>query len=180
MSIKIISEDFPLDENGNNNKYFKASELIAQMELDSISDPLKEKIKLVYKFYHGDPDWIPNVKIVKRECSEKIISKTIETKVNSRLLQIVNSDEMEFYDKKTDQFLYDIIKGLPQIIKLKKEATERKKSTENFFNSMPDGSPLIENTTSSNKVLFLLMAASNKKIHPEAAQRIQALLYKVE
>ncbi|WP_318348795.1 hypothetical protein [Aquipluma nitroreducens] len=173
MSIKIISEEFPNDENGNNNEFFKVSELIAKMELDSLSDPTIDKIKLTYLFSQNRPNWIPVVKTIDRECSEKIVSKKLESKINSRLLQIANSDEMTFYYENTDEVLFNKIKDLHQTIELREEAEQNKISKEEFYRSEPEGTWLVENPSRSNKLLYLLIAASNTKIHHVTLQRIQ-------
>lgn len=178
MSIKIISEDFPEDENGNNNKYFKTSELIAQMELDSICGQPNDEIKLVYLFSENYPNWKPTITMIETECSDNDISKEIEQRVNDRLSQIASSNEMEFYYEKTDDLLYAKIVNLHQTKFLKEEALSLKKSNEYFFNNNPVGSPLVTNLSNANNVLYLLMASCNNAIHPETAQRIQDRLSK--
>ncbi|BBE20676.1 hypothetical protein AQPE_4870 [Aquipluma nitroreducens] len=80
---------------------------------------------------------------------------------------------MTFYYENTDEVLFNKIKDLHQTIELREEAEQNKISKEEFYRSEPEGTWLVENPSRSNKLLYLLIAASNTKIHHVTLQRIQ-------
>lgn len=184
MEINIISGKFQFDEDESNDIDFNVSKLIVQMELSEMSKSglIPDNFNCSFTFSWMEPHPVNNRPIITRvnqKCSEKIRSKELESAVNDRLLKIAKSDEMNFYNEKTDEILLDKIKYLPQTIEFKKESLEQKRKTETFLMDMPEEDMFVESQDLVYKIQSLLMAVSNNRIHYNAAQRVQILLDKV-
>jgi len=182
MQIDILSGKLQFDDGESNDTEFNVSKLIVQMELSEMSKSglLPENFNCSFIFSWTDlhPDNNrPFITKVDRKCSEKILSKKLESAVNVRLLKIAKSDDNTF-KQNSDIYLATQVRNTQEakaIVSARKVEILETEQARKLYNGI-----IVENALSVKKLNVLLMVITNNQIPRETARRVLDILSREE